>query len=92
MNWIRIKNSNLIHVSFVILAIITLFFGDSFTFRVEVNDNETMPYQVGIKSHGKYRINPYSAHLNALVHQIIAKYIVYNILENSSSRILFNRP
>ncbi|MEJ2615282.1 MAG: hypothetical protein P8Z35_09995, partial [Ignavibacteriaceae bacterium] len=33
-----------------------LFFGCSFTYGQGVNDSETMPYQVGIKSHGKYHI------------------------------------
>lgn len=33
-----------------------LFFGCSFTYGFGVNDSETMPYQVGIKSKGKYCI------------------------------------
>jgi hypothetical protein len=32
-----------------------VFFGGSFTFGAGVNDNETMPYLVGLKSAGKYR-------------------------------------
>jgi hypothetical protein len=33
-----------------------LFFGDSFTFGIGVNDNETLPYVTGIKTGGKYCI------------------------------------
>ena len=33
-----------------------IFFGGSYTFGEGVNDDEAMPYQVGIKSEGKYRI------------------------------------
>ncbi|MGE5444432.1 MAG: hypothetical protein ACM3SR_07500, partial [Ignavibacteriales bacterium] len=60
------------------LAGCVLFFGDSFTFGSGLNDNETLPYQVGIKSHGKYRIynfafNGYGPHqmLSALEHKLV---------------------
>src|SRR5262249_50407028 len=33
-----------------------LFFGDSYTFGLGVNDTETMPYRVGGKSHGQYQV------------------------------------
>ena len=33
-----------------------LFFGGSFTYGTGLNDIETMPYQTGIKTHGKYYI------------------------------------
>ncbi len=33
-----------------------LFFGDSFTFGEGVKDDETMPYSVGQKTHGRYEI------------------------------------
>ena len=33
-----------------------LFFGDSFTFGEGVRDQETMPYRVGQKSHGRYQV------------------------------------
>ena len=32
-----------------------LFFGDSLTFGYGLNDNETLPYQVGVQSGGRYR-------------------------------------
>ena len=33
-----------------------LFLGDSYTFGEGVNDQETMPYQVGVKAHGQWRV------------------------------------
>lgn len=33
-----------------------LFFGCSYTFGVGLNDDETLPYQVGVQSDGRYRI------------------------------------
>jgi hypothetical protein len=33
-----------------------LFMGDSYTFGEGVNDDETMPYQVGIKTHAQWRV------------------------------------
>lgn len=33
-----------------------LFFGDSFTFGEGVQDEETMPYKVGLKTHGDYHV------------------------------------
>jgi hypothetical protein len=59
-----------------------LFFGDSFTFGIGVNDNETLPYQVGIKSEGKYRIynfadGGYGPHqmLSALEHNLVTNIV-----------------
>ena len=37
------------------LAGTVLFFGCSFTFGEGLNDSETLPYQVGIQSGGRYR-------------------------------------
>jgi len=55
-----------------------LFFGDSFTFGVGLNDKETLPYQVGIKSGGRYRVynfalGGYGPHqmLSALEHKLV---------------------
>ena len=52
-----------------------LFFGGSFVFGAGLNDTETMPYQVGLKTSGDYRIynfgvNAYGPHqmLSALEH------------------------
>ena len=59
-----------------------LFFGGSFTFGVGVNDKEAMPYQVGMKSNGKYRsynfgVGGYGPHqmLSAIEHQIVEKQV-----------------
>jgi hypothetical protein len=38
------------------LAGTVLFFGCSYTFGYGLNDNETLPYQVGVQSGGRYRI------------------------------------
>jgi len=61
-----------------------LFFGDSFTFGFGVNDNETMPYQVGVKTNGKYRIynfaqSGYGPHqmLSQLEHDIVKNVVSY---------------
>jgi hypothetical protein len=74
-----------------------LFFGNSFTFGIGVNDEETMPYQVGTKLDGKYWIynlgvGGYGPHqmLSALEHGIVdgiidcePRYAVYQaILEH----------
>ena len=55
-----------------------LFFGGSFTFGSGVNDDETMPYAVGIKTNGEYHIynfafRGYGAHqmLSALEHEMV---------------------
>jgi hypothetical protein len=52
-----------------------LFFGGSFVFGAGLNDTEAMPYQVGLKTNGDYRIynfgvNAYGPHqmLSALEH------------------------
>lgn len=39
-----------------------LFFGGSFTYGEGLNDNETLPYVVGIKTRGKYKIYNFSFH------------------------------
>jgi hypothetical protein len=39
-----------------------LFFGDSFTFGEGLQDNETMPYQVGLQSQGRYRTFNFGFH------------------------------
>jgi hypothetical protein len=59
-----------------------LFFGDSFTFGLGLNDNETLPYQVGIKSGGIYRIfnfalAGYGPHqmLSALEHNLVERIV-----------------
>ena len=39
-----------------------LFFGDSITFGEGVNDTETMPYQVGLKVAGRYRVYNFGFH------------------------------
>jgi hypothetical protein len=61
-----------------------LFFGDSFTFGYGVNDYDTMPYQVGIKTNGKYRIynfalSGYGPHqmLSQLEHDIVKNIVNY---------------
>jgi hypothetical protein len=60
----------------------TLFFVDSYTFGLGVNDNETLPYQVGIKSGGRYRIynfayRGYGPHqmLSALEHNLVERIV-----------------
>ncbi len=62
-----------------------LFFGCSFTFGLGVNDNETLPYQVGIKSHGRYRVynfgfRGYGPHqmLSALEHKLVENVVDCN--------------
>jgi hypothetical protein len=37
-----------------------LFFADSFVFGDGVNDDQTLPYRVGLKTHGRYRIVNYA--------------------------------
>lgn len=79
-----------------------LFFGGSFTFGVGVNDEDTMPYRVGLKSNGEYRIynfgfNGYGPHQmlsaieNGLVDSIVTippKYIIYQAIRHHIDRIL----
>ena len=62
-----------------------LFFGCSFTYGQGVNDSETMPYQVGIKSHGKYHIynfgvKGYGPHqmLSELEHNVVKNIVNSN--------------
>lgn len=57
-----------------------LFFGGSVTFGEGVNDNEAMPYRVGIKTGGKYRIYNFGFHgygphqmLSAIEHGLVKK-------------------
>jgi hypothetical protein len=71
-----------------------LFFGGSFTFGEGVNDEETMPYITGIKTHGKYRVynfgyRGYGPHqmLSAIEKGLVAtiieckpKYVIYQAL------------
>jgi hypothetical protein len=59
-----------------------LFFGGSFTYGTGVNDRETMPYQVGIKTRGRYRIynfgfRGYGPHqmLSALEHGLVERIV-----------------
>lgn len=59
-----------------------MFFGDSFTFGEGLNDNETLPYLVGEKANGKYKIynfgfSGYGPHqmLSAIEHGITDKII-----------------
>jgi hypothetical protein len=59
-----------------------LFFGDSFTFGLGLNDSETLPYQVGIKSGGRYRIfnfalAGYGPHqmLSAIEHKLVERIV-----------------
>ena len=61
-----------------------LFFGGSFTFGTGVNDKETMPYQVGIKTKGKYWIynfgfRGYGPHqmLSAIQHGFVERIVKY---------------
>lgn len=68
-----------------------LFFGGSFTFGEGVNDDEAMPYQVGLKTRGRYRVynfafHGYGAHqmLAALEDELVAgtidcvpRYVIY---------------
>ena len=39
-----------------------LFFGDSLTFGEGVGDEQTMPYRVGVKSNGRYRVYNFAFH------------------------------
>lgn len=39
-----------------------LFFGGSFTFGEGVNDAEAMPYQVGVETHGRFRVYNFGFH------------------------------
>ena len=78
-----------------------LFFGGSFTFGVGVADEETLPYQMGIESDGKYRIynfgfKGYGPHQmlvaleNGLVESIIKappRYVVYQALPGHIQRV-----
>jgi hypothetical protein len=71
-----------------------LFFGGSFTFGEGLNDNETMPYIVGIKTYGKYKIYNFGFHgygphqmLSAIEHDMVdniveckPKYAIYQAL------------
>ncbi len=64
------------------LAGSVLFFGDSFTFGYGLNDNETLPYQVGVQSAGRYRtfnfaFNGYSpAQMLALIEHGMVRRVV----------------
>lgn len=61
-----------------------LFFGGSFTYGTGLNDTETMPYQTGIKTHGKYYIynfgfRGYGPHhmLAAIEHGMVEKIVKF---------------
>ncbi|MCP5104361.1 MAG: hypothetical protein GY950_13315 [bacterium] len=61
-----------------------LFFGGSFTFGSGVNDEETMPYLTGVKTHGRYRIHNfgfrgYGPHqmLSAIEHKMVENIVEY---------------
>lgn len=57
-----------------------LFFGCSFTYGIGVNDNKTLPYQVGIQTHGNYRI--YNFGLGGYgPHQMLSE-LEHNIVKN----------
>jgi len=62
-----------------------LFFGCSYTFGTGLNDNESMPFQVGIKSKGKYKIynfgfTGYGPHqmLSAIEHELVENVVTSN--------------
>ncbi len=63
-----------------------LFFGGSFTFGEGVNDNETMPYRVGIESGGKYAIYNFGCHgygthqmLSAIEHGLVTSIVQHQV-------------
>jgi len=78
-----------------------LFFGGSFTFGAGVQDDEAMPYQVGVKSGGRYQIynfgvNGYGPHqmLAALEHGLVddiidcePKYAIYQAIFHHIPRV-----
>ncbi len=77
-----------------------LFFGGSFTFGEGLNDNETMPYSVGIKMKGKYQVYNFGFHgygphqmLSAIEHNMVndiisckQKYVIYQALVTHADR------
>ena len=79
-----------------------LFFGGSFTFGIGMNDEDTMPYRVGLKTKGEYLIynfgfNGYGPHQmlsaieNDLVKSVVTippKYIIYQVIRHHIDRIL----
>lgn len=84
-----------------------LFFGDSFTFGEGLNDDETLPYLVGKKTHHKYKIYnfAYSGYgpqqmLSAIEHGIVDKKIkncksttaIYSGLPDHAKRIAGKLP
>lgn len=78
-----------------------LFFGCSFTFGEGVQDNETMPYAVGLITHGRYAIYNFGFHaygpnqmLSALEHGLVEtivqyppKYVIYQAIPNHVERV-----
>ncbi|MBZ5705514.1 MAG: hypothetical protein LAN63_09175 [Acidobacteriia bacterium] len=83
-----------------------LFFGCSFTFGEGVQDDETMPYQVGIQSSGRYQIYNFAFHgygpehmLAAIesgkVHQVVEtppRYAIYQVLPDHVARVAGKIP
>jgi hypothetical protein len=77
-----------------------LFFGGSCTFGTGVNDNQTIPYLTGLKTHGRYRVynfafRGYGPHqmLSAIEHGMVGaiikckpKYAVYQALPGHIAR------
>jgi hypothetical protein len=80
---------------------VILFFGGSFTFGSGVNDEETMPYAVGIKTNGEYHVynfafRGYGAHqmLSALEHGLVdsiidgpPRYAIYQAIADHVPRV-----
>ena len=78
-----------------------LFFGGSFTFGEGVPDEQTMPYQVGLKTHQRYQIHNFGFHgygphhmLAALEHQIVEeaiqcapRYVIYQAIVAHAARV-----
>ncbi|UCF64817.1 MAG: hypothetical protein JSW33_03000, partial [bacterium] len=77
-----------------------LFFGGSVTFGEGLNDNETVPYRVGIKTRGEFRIYNFSFHgygphqmLAAIEHDMVdtiikckPEYAIYQAIVNHVDR------
>ncbi len=57
-----------------------LFFGCSFTFGEGLNDNQTLPYQVGVLSHGGFRTHNFAFHGYGLQQMLAA--LEYGLVDN----------
>ena len=78
-----------------------LFFGGSFTFGEGVPDEQTMPYQVGLKTHRQYQVYNFGFHgygphhmLAALEHNIVEeaiqcapRYVIYQAIVAHAARV-----